>query len=148
MGIITDNLPKKKREGEVQAPKSFKDAKRFISEQFYQALNKHTVDEKGNYVTKIQKIVTDTIDMATDTENDPYLRLAVLKFITEHLEGKATAMTDKESPELPKLVICVEGSDVETIKNNITNAEGAEPKEDILVEISDEDGSNSEEYIV
>ena len=148
MGIIanprqTESLPQ-----DVAPRKSFADTKRFISQQFYQGLNRHMTTEDGNSVTYLQQMVQGTIDMATDPERDDYVRLAATKFIVEHLEGKAATMTEEKHEEMPKLVICVGDTSAEEIKKNITELEGAEPKEDIEIEISDTDGSNKEEYLV
>ncbi len=148
MGIIANPSRDDFQVKEVSPNKTFADTKRFISQQFYQALNRHFTTDNGNYVTYLQQMVQNTIDMAVNPEKDDYVKLAATKFIVEHLEGKAGVMTDERHEEMPKLVICVNDTTNEEIKKNITELEGATPKEDIIVEISDKDGSNKEEYIV
>lgn len=148
MGIIANPNRENHQDKEVAPIKTFADTKRFISQQFYQALNKHFATDDGNYITYLQQMVQNTIDMAVNPEKDDYVKLAATKFIVEHLEGKAGVMTEDRHEEMPKLVICVNDTTTEEIKKNIKNLDGAEPKEDIVVEISDQDGSNKEEYLV
>lgn len=146
MGIISNATPKKA--SPTTQNKSFKETKKWISEEFYQALNRHMVNDDGISVTYAQQMVASVVDMATNPEKDDYLRLAATKFITEHLEGKASTMTDDRHEEMPKLVICVQGTSPSDMAETVKELEGAEPKEDILIEISDEDGSNSEACLV
>ena len=130
------------------AKKSFRDTKKWLSEEFYQALNRHMTNDEGVSVTYAQQMISGVVDMATNPEKDDYVRLAATKFITEHLEGKAGTMTEDKHEEMPKLVICVQGTSPDELKHISEQFEDAEPKEDVVVEISNEDGSDQETYLV
>ena len=148
MGIISGITSLPSNNSDLPQKKSFKDQKRWISNLFYQGLNKYVTSEEGDQITNAQAMVEGTIDMAVNKENDPYLRLAAVKFITEHLEGKAATMTEDKHEEMPKLVICVQGTSPDELKHISEQFEDAEPKEDVVVEISNEDGSDQETYLV
>ena len=131
-----------------QAPKSFAGTKRWLSQLFFNELNQHAVDGSGAYKTNGQLMVENVIRLATDTEQDPYVQLAAAKFILDRMEGKAAAMQEDNHEEMPKLVICVGNATPEQMKKAVSDNEGAEPEEDVFVEISDEDGENKESALV
>ena len=90
------------------------------------------------------------MDEIVDPETDIYAKLAILKFTTEQLAGKAPTRNDEEKQEMPQFVICVQDTKVEEIKKAAKELEHVEVEpleDDILVEISDADGSNPEGYI-
>lgn len=147
MGIITPQNTGLKK-SEITPRKSFADTKRWLSGEIYQALSRFKENPDGDSITYAQDMIQDLVDMATDREQDAYLRLAAKKFIVEHLEGKAQTMSDEVKEEMPKLVICVGDVTTKQIKETLKDEEGAVPKEDVLVEISDDNGENSEEMIV
>lgn len=137
MGIINGLTSLSENNSDLPQKKSFKDQKRWISNLFYQGLNKYIESEEGDQITKAQAMVEGTIDMAINPENDNYVRLAAVKFITEHLEGKAGVVAEEKNEELPRMVINI--SKVENVQ--LPKAESladAVPKDDIIVEISDE----------
>ena len=137
MGIINGLTSLSENNSDLPQKKTFKDQKRWISNLFYQGLNKYIESEEGNQITKAQAMVEGTIDMAINPENDNYVRLAAVKFITEHLEGKAGVVAEEKNEELPRMVINI--SKVENVQ--LPKAESfadAVPKDDIIVEISDE----------
>lgn len=149
MAVLANMTPSTNEvDGDVKPRKSFADTKRFISNEFYQALNRHMPLPDGRSVTYLQQAVAKIVDMATDPERDDYTSLAAAKFMFEHLEGKASTMKEDTHQEMPKLVICVGETKVDDVRKRIEDIEGAEPAEDIAVEISNPDGSDSEEYIV
>ena len=133
---------------EVQPQKSFAGTKRWISQLFYTQLNQHVESMNGDLITNGQKMVENIFRLATDEEGDPYVQLAAAKFITERMEGKAATMQEDVHEEMPRMVICVGDVTSKQIKKAIVDKEGAEPKEDICVEISDEDGSGRQEMIL
>lgn len=148
MGTIVPQTQNKDITRPVNPRKSFADTKRWISNMFYQELNRHMQTDEGEQITFAQEMVRDTVRMATDPEEDAYVKLATRKFIIEHMEGKAGTMADDKHEEMPKLVICVDDTSQELIRKSLAEVEGAEPEEDIVVEISDENGDNREGYIV
>lgn len=148
MGIIANPTRNENSISKVEPRKSFADTKRWISNEFYQALNRHVETESGMIVTYAQQMVQSVVEMATSPDKDDYVKLAASKFIIEHLEGKASAMQTEDKQEMPKLVICVQGTSTDEIREKAKELEGVEPKEDILVEISDENGDNKEERLV
>lgn len=145
---LANNITPGRMEGSVSPKKTFTDTKRWISGEFYQALNRHMTTPDGNSVTYMQQMVASVVDMATDPERDDYARLAATKFIVEHLEGKAQTMSDDRHEEMPKLVICVQGTSADQIRKAAKELEGTEPPEDVLVDVHDVDDTNHEEYIV
>ena len=137
MGIISGVNTLSPLESDLPQKKSFKDQKRWISNLFYQGLNKYVESSEGDQITKAQAMVEGTIDMAVNTENDPYVRLAAVKFITEHLEGKAGVVAEEKNEQLPRLVVNI--NNVENVQlPDASNFKDAVPKDDIVVEISDE----------
>lgn len=137
MGIINGLTSLSENNSDLPQKKSFKDQKRWISNLFYQGLNKYIESEEGDQITKAQAMVEDTIDMAINPENDNYVRLAAVKFITEHLEGKAGVVAEEKNEELPRMVINI--SKIENVQlPKPESFADAVPKDDIIVEISDE----------
>lgn len=130
----------------IAARPSYVDQKRWISNEFYQALNEFTIMDNGMRVTKIQGAVRSVVDSMIDPEADPYYRLAALKFVTEHLEGKASAMKDETNEEMPKLVIAVDDSSASEIIKAAKEIEA--DNSGITATITDEDGSDPQEVIV
>ena len=133
---------------EVQPQKSFAGTKRWISQLFYNQLNQHVESSNGDLITNGQKMVENIIRLATDEDGDPYVQLAAAKFITDRMEGKAAVIQDDSHEEMPKMVICVGDVSAKQMRKTITEKEGAEPKEDIYVEISDADGSDRQEMLL
>lgn len=129
-------------------PKSFAGTKRWISQLFFSELNKHSSDEEGNLKTNGQLMVENVVRLATDSTGDPYVQLAAAKFISERIEGKAATMQESNHEEMPKMVICVGDVTSRQIKKSLSDNEGAVPKEDICVEISDSDGGDRQEMIL
>jgi len=132
----------------VEMPKSFAGTKRWLSKLFFTELNRHVETSDGDYKTAGQVMVENIVRLATDPEQDAYVQLAAGKFILERMEGKAATAQEETHEEMPKLVICVDGSEVEKINESVKENEGASPAEDIVVEISDKDGSGSGVVIV
>lgn len=147
MGTIIPTQQKTKTASPAFA--SFADSKRWISNEFYQGLNRYVTLSDGSRVTYAQQMVMSVIDMATNPEKDDYVRLAATKFITEHLEGKASVMKDETHEEIPKFAIVVGDSTAEKIKQAVDNLNPASTEEiGGYVEIEDEDGKNREDLIV
>lgn len=129
-------------------PRSFAQTKRWVSQMFFEELNRFSEDDNGNMRSNGQLMVENVVRLATDPSGDPYVQLAAAKFISERLEGKAGVMNDEVQEESHQIVICVGDVSAQQIKKAIKENEGAEPKEDVVVQISDGDGSNSAEVIV
>lgn len=138
----------KDRERTPAPPKTFAGTKRWISQLFFNELNKHSPDSEGNLLTNGQRMVENIVRLATDSEGDPYVQLAAAKFITDRMEGKTAVMQDDVHEEMPTMVICVGDVTTQQIKKAVKDNAGAEPKEDIYVEISDADGSENQEMIL
>ena len=138
MGIISGVNSLSSYESELPQKKSFKDQKRWISNLFYQGLNRYCESGDGDQITKAQAMVEGTIDMAVNTENDPYLRLAAVKFITEHLEGKAGVVAEEKNEELPRLVVNINNVEKVSLADVNETIKTVQPKDDVIVEISDE----------
>ena len=134
----------------VASRSTYADQKRWISNEFYHALNEFTELDDGSRVTKIQAAVRSVVDSMTDPEVDPYYRLAALKFVTEHIEGKASAMKEETHEEMPKFAIVVGDVAADKIKKAVDelNPISEEAEQAFYAEISDEDGSNKQEVIV
>jgi len=146
MGMLA---PSRGRHGQP-APKSYADQKRWISNEFYRALNEYTELDDGSQVTKIQAAVKSVVDSMSDPETDPYYRLAALKFVTEHLEGKAAAMKEEQHEEMTKIAIVIGDADAKRITEAVNKMNPAMEHEEVPVGVvvSDEDGSNGEELLV
>lgn len=135
---------------------SYADQKKWISREFYQALNEFTELDDGSQVTKIQAAIRSVVDSMVDPECDPYYRLSALKFVTEHIEGKATAMKDEHHEDMPKFAIVVGDATASQIKKavekinppEVPEEEYSQQEDDCYVSISNEDGSDKEELIV
>lgn len=119
----------------VSPRKSFADTKRWLSNEFYQALNRHTVTNDGDMITNAQAMVNGIIDMAVNPEKDDYVRLAASKFIIEHMEGKASAMTDEKHEDIPQIVINVKNMNMSNIQNNIAQLSESVPSSDVIDEM-------------
>jgi hypothetical protein len=132
----------------ITPQKTFAGTKRWLSQLFYNELNKHVSTDDGDYITNGQAMVRNIVRLATDSTGDPYVQLAASKFLLERMEGKAATMTEDTHEEMPKMVICVGNVSADQMKRTIKEKEGAEPKEDIYVEISDGDGENREEMLL
>lgn len=151
--IIANPSPKKK---ELKCFTSYTDQKRWISREFYQALNEFTELDDGSQVTKVQAAVKSVVDSMLDPSADPYYRLSALKFVTEHIEGKAAAMKDEHHEEMPKFAIVVGDATASQIKKavekinppEVPEEEYPQQEDDCYVSISNEDGSDKEELIV
>ena len=146
MGILSPTQSKDK--GMIQPQKTFAGTKRWISQLFYNQLNEHVETDRGDLVTNGQRMVENIIRLATDETGDPYVQLAAAKFITDRMEGKAAVMQDDIHEEMPTMVICVGDVTTKQIKKSIADNKGAEPKEDIYVEISDADGGDKQEMLL
>ncbi len=120
----------------IPARKSFADTKRWLSNEFYQCLNQFKINENGERLTNAQAMVQGIVDMAVDPEKDDYVRLAASKFIIEHMEGKASAMTEEKHEEMPQIVINVGNVNMNNIQNNIASISSPQPKEDVIDEIT------------
>lgn len=123
-------------EERLPARKSFADTKRWLSNEFYQCLNQFSINEDGERVTNAQAMVQGIVDMATDPEKDDYVRLAASKFIIEHMEGKASAMTEDKHEEMPQIIINVGDVSMNNIQNNVSTLSPSIPKEDVVDEIT------------
>ncbi len=139
MGIISGITSLPSNNSDLPQKKSFKDQKRWISNLFYQGLNKYIESEEGDQITKAQAMVEGTIDMAVNKENDPYLRLAAVKFITEHLEGKTGVVAEEKNEELPRLVVNINNVETVSLADVNETIKSVQPKDDVIVEISDEE---------
>lgn len=139
MGIISGITSLPSNNSDLPQKKSFKDQKRWISNLFYQGLNKYVTSEEGDQITNAQAMVEGTIDMAVNKENDPYLRLAAVKFITEHLEGKAGVVAEEKNEELPRLVVNINNVETVSLADVNETIRNVQPKDDVIVEISDEE---------
>ena len=139
MGNIINVTPKVRSQTAIAPQKSMAASKRWISNQFYQALNRHMeTNEDGDSITYAQKMIEGVIDMATDDERDDYVRLAATKFIVEHMEGKAGTMQDETHEEMPQIVINVKNMNMNNIQNNVTRIAEPEPQNDIIAEMEAE----------
>ena len=132
----------------VREMPSFAATKRWLSKTFYEELNRHVATDDGDYRTNAQLMVEGVVSMATDPTKDDYVRLAASKFIVEHLEGKASAMQEERHEEMPRLVICVGDPMKRDLDENAEKFKDAVPSSDIEISITDEDGSNRQDYVV
>lgn len=150
MGVIADITPGSLKEKRIQGAKTYKQAKQWVQQELFQAVNAHVRGSQGFEVTYLQEGYNQILNAMVDPETDIYAKLAILKFTTEQLAGKAPTRNDEEKQEMPQFVICVQDTKVEEIKKAAKELEHVEVElleDDILVEISDADGSNPEGYI-
>lgn len=152
--IIKDEMPAS-RSSRATAQSQIRNAKKWISEEFQQALNRRVVNKDGESLTSIQQAVNLLVDDITNPDVDFYGRLAGLKFITEHLEGKASSMKDEETIDMPQFVICTAQTKTEEILKvakdlqleNLPDYTDDSYESPVEVEISDEDGSNKQGFL-
>ena len=144
MGYIVSAPPKNGEQG-VRPQASFSSTKKWLSNAFYQELNRYASTEDGDYRTKAQLMVEGVGNMAIDSGKDDYGRLAASKFIIEHLEGKAGVAQEEHRETMPKMVIQIDKVDATIINNNAAIDTNPEPKSDIAEEIVSEEMSGEEE---
>lgn len=138
MGSIIPATTRRKEKA-LAPQKSMASSKRWISDQFYQALNRHMgVNDDGEDITYAQKMVEGVVDMATDDERDDYVRLAATKFIVEHMEGKAGTIQEERHEEMPQIVINVKNMNMNNIQDTVKKAISPVPKNDIIAEMEAE----------
>lgn len=128
----------RRQEKAIVPQKSMASSKRWISDQFYQALNRHMgVNDDGEDVTYAQKMIEGVVEMATDDERDDYVRLAATKFIIEHMEGKASTMKEESHEEMPQIVINVKNMNMNNIQN-VSQVSNPVPQNDVIAEMEAE----------
>lgn len=145
MGYIINTPSCTNSDRDIKPQQSFASTKRWLSNAFYQELNRHAETASGDYKTKAQLMIEGIVDMAIDPEKDDYVKLAASKFIIEHLEGKAGVAQEEHKETMPKMVIQIDKVDATIINNNAAINTNPEPKSDIAEKIVSEEMSGEDE---
>lgn len=116
--------------------------------QILRAKLREVITDGDNYMTIGQGLAQRLVNIALYAENNNEA-IKAIKEINDRVEGKATIVQRDEKKQLPRIIIAMDGDEIETVNQKLRNAKAEDFEDDDIEEegflIETDDG---QEYIL
>lgn len=116
--------------------------------QTLRAMLKEVITDGDEYMTIGQGLAKRLVNIALYAENNNE-SIKAIKEINDRVEGKATIVQRDEKKQLPRIIIAMDGDELETVNQKLRNAKAEDFEDDDIEEegflIESDDG---QEYIL